>query len=40
MGSSVVFSESEDVMNKKIELIERGYKTEMGKLADEIKYFE
>jgi hypothetical protein len=37
MGSSVVFSDSEDVINKKVEIIERRYKAEVNKLGEEIR---
>lgn len=39
MGSSVVFSDSEEIINKKVEIIKRGYNEEMNKLAEEVKRF-
>lgn len=39
MGSSVVFSDSEEIINKKVEIIKRGYTEEMNKLAEEVKHF-
>ena len=40
MGSSVVFSDSEEIINKKVEIIKRGYTEEMSKLAEEVRHFE
>lgn len=40
MGSSVVFSDSEEIINKKVEIIKRGYVEEINKLADEVKHFQ
>ena len=32
MGNSIVISDSEDIINKKVEIIERGYREEKEKL--------
>lgn len=39
MGSSVVFSDSEEIINKKVEIIKRSYTEEMHKLNEEVRHF-